>query len=288
MGNALLPAHDVVEHARAFHAAQPPDGQQRRGLHVAAEHALFRPVFVDLLDVVDVKALVAADDAEAVGEALRADALRQREQQLRVRHGGIALAHIGAGGAVVAHRAGGDEQLTGSDVCLQGSAGADADGVRHADVMQLLDRDAGRDAAHARGHGQNARAAVGADKAAVLAVHAEVLDLTHVRRDALGAHGVAGQDGIADVQALVELDMRLLHIRFSSQDMGFRRGCAVTAPAGSARRFPSLRRPCAGGTSERRATSPRSPRSGRERPHAPARDRASRHPNTGSRDRRPE
>ena len=41
----------------------------------------FRPVFVDLLDVVDVKALVAADDAEAVGEALRADVLRQREQQ---------------------------------------------------------------------------------------------------------------------------------------------------------------------------------------------------------------
>ena len=211
VGSVFAVDDNVIEDRRRLHPAQAADGEQRRGLHIRAERALARPVGAFRVVFLVIEALVAVDDADVAAAAEVLRRVHAEAEQPVVRHGGIFGMDVGLRRAVVTDGAAAEDQIAQPDALLQRAAGADADGGLHADVVQLLHADAGGRAADARGDGEDRDAAVGAGQAAELAVVGKLAHALQLLRDAVEPGRVAGQDGIADAQGLIQTDMRLLH-----------------------------------------------------------------------------
>ena len=114
--------------------------------------------------------------------------------------------------AVVTDGAAAEDQIAQRNAGLQGSAGADADGGLHADVVQLLHADPGGRAADARGDGQNGHALIGAGQTAELAVVRKLPHGFQLRGHAVKPGRVAGQDRITHAKRFVQTNMRLFHL----------------------------------------------------------------------------
>ena len=154
-----LVEHDIVEDRQRFHAAQPADDHEDARLHVVGLDALLRPESFDFGVVVDIEAVVRAHDAV---DCFRRIAVRQVQEAVRW-YSWIDLRHVLAREAVIAHDTLRNHELAERNVLLHRTGRTHADDVLHADIVQLLDTDAGRRRPDARRHRQDALTAVRAD-----------------------------------------------------------------------------------------------------------------------------
>ena len=203
------PRHHGVQDAHGPQAPQTGHGQQSRRLHVGAQHAPAAPETVHVLLPVNVKAVVAAHQSDMGLQPPPPCASGAQRQQRRVGHRRVSLRHIGPGGALVADGGLHQKQLSHGDAALQSAAGADAEQALHADAAQLLHGDSRGGPAHARGHGQHRHAPPRSADAAVLPVAAVVTHVVQICGDPLHPRRITRQDGAADAQTLVQMDMWL-------------------------------------------------------------------------------
>ena len=81
------------------------------------------------------------------------------------------------------------------------------------DIAKLLHGDGHGHSPHAGGHGQDGDSPIGASKGAVFPVEAQLLRLLQLLGDTAYPGGIAGKDGVLDVQALIQLNVGLYHGR---------------------------------------------------------------------------
>ena len=158
-----------------------------------------------------VEALVAVADAFVHHRADTFRRLLAAGIQRKVRHRREDCGHICLRRAVVAHRAGDQNQLAQPNPLLQRAARADADCRGDTDVVKLLDRDACRASADAGRQRQHVYPLISAAQTAELAVIRQLLHVRKLLCNAVESCRIAGENGIADAERLVETNVCLFH-----------------------------------------------------------------------------